>query len=99
MKNDYKFNSAKQKPKINLNVGDLMLCGVRIEMISNKELLLEGCTGVLQFNDNYVKLGVKNGNIILYGKNFDICGFEEKTVTVKGIIDSVEFCVREKKDD
>ncbi len=98
MKSDYIFNSAKAKQKIKLN-GASLLTGLRIEMISNREFLLEGCNGVLQFNDNYVKLAVKDGNIILYGKNFDISGFEEKNITVRGNIDSIEFLIREKNDD
>lgn len=98
LKSDYIFNSAKAKQKIKLN-GASLLTGLRIEMISNREFLLEGCNGVLQFNDNYVKLAVKDGNIILYGKNFDISGFEEKNITVRGNIDSVEFLIREKNDD
>ena len=98
MKVDCKFISPKGKPKIRLSGTEIFTSNSRIELFSNKELILEGCLGVLQFNDNYLKLSLKGGSLILYGRNFDISGFSQKTITVRGFIESIEFCLGEGKD-
>lgn len=98
MKNDCKFISPKGKSKIKLSHTEIFSSDSRIEIFSNRELILEGCSGVLQFNDDYIKLALKSGNLILYGKGFDISGFSEKTITVRGFIESVEFCLGESRD-
>ena len=98
MKSDLKFIPPKEKQKIRFSANEILTFKSRIEVFSNKELILEGCLGVTQFNDNYVKLALKGGNLILYGKNFDISGFSEKTITVRGVIESLEFCIGEDKD-
>ena len=98
MKNDCKFVSPKGKPKIKLSGKEMFFSNSRIEVFSNKELILEGCLGVLQFNNEYIKLSLKGGCMILYGKDFDISGFSEKTITVRGVINSIEFCLGENCD-
>lgn len=98
MKNDLKFVPPKEKQRIRFSGTEILNFKSRIEVLSNKELILEGCLGVTQFNDNYVKLALKGGNLIIYGKKFDISGFSEKTITVRGIIESIEFCIGEVKD-
>ncbi len=65
----------------------------RIELFGDSKVLIEGCLGVYEYNDNYLKLRLQNGALILCGREFDIVSFEEKTITVKGKITSVEFCV------
>ena len=93
MKNDIKFVPPKEKTKLRLSGTEMVSSGSRIEIFSNKELILEGCLGVMQFNDNYIKLSLKGGNLILYGQSFDISGFSGKTITVRGFIESIEFCL------
>lgn len=70
-----------------------LLLGPRIELFSNSEAIVEGCLGVYEYNDNYLKLKLSNGALILVGENFDIVSFGDKTITVKGKINSLEFGV------
>jgi sporulation protein YqfC len=55
--------------------------------------VIEGCKGVIEYNDNYLKLRLSEGAIVLVGDNFDIVSFEEKTICIKGKINSLEFAV------
>ncbi|MBO4467861.1 MAG: YabP/YqfC family sporulation protein [Clostridia bacterium] len=98
MKSDCKFIPPKGKQKIRFSGGEIFTSNSRIELFSNRELILEGCLGVTQFNDNYIKLSLKGGSLILYGRDFDISGFSEKTITVRGFIESIEFCLGDSGD-
>lgn len=70
-----------------------LFSGPRIELFSDTEMILEGCMGIFEYNDNYLKLKLSSGALILQGAEFDITFFEDKTIRVKGKILSLEFCV------
>jgi len=92
----YRFISSKPKEKINfLSEKDFVIDGTRIEVFSNREIIVEGCLGVFEFSDTLIRINLKRGSIIVSGKSFDINGFEEETITIKGIINSIEFCFGE----
>ena len=67
--------------------------GPHIELFYNNQAVIEGCIGVYEYNDTYLKLRLSNGALILSGEAFDILTFEDKTITVKGKINSLEFCL------
>ena len=69
------------------------ITGAHIEMISNREICIEGCVGVLEYTDAYMKINLCKGALIIIGSNLDITLFEGKTLAVCGTISSVEFCV------
>lgn len=67
--------------------------GTHIEMISNREICVEGCVGVLEYTDVYLKLNLGKGMLIIIGNELDIVLFEGKNITICGNVNSVEFCV------
>ncbi len=69
-----------------------MITGSYIEIFSNCQIVIEGCLGVFEYRDSYLKLKMQKGSLILCGSGFNITVFEEKRITVKGKISSVEFC-------
>lgn len=93
MKNEFKFIEKTAKNHIKFTSPETLCFDSRIEIFSNRQFTLDGCKRVLQFNDDYIKLGVKGGNIIIYGNGLNIGGFEDENATVKGNISSVEFCL------
>lgn len=94
-----KIEKNKKKEKWNLfgterkGFESTLLAGPRIELFSNNRAVVEGCLSVYEYNDNYLKLKTTSGAVILVGEAFDIVSFGEKTITVKGKISSLEFCV------
>ena len=64
-----------------------------IEIFGNNKITIDGCEGVSQYEESYLKLKLPKGMLILCGEGFDIIFFENKLITVKGKISSVEFCV------
>ena len=98
MSKKLKIEKSNKKTKWNLSAIDkpqsphLLSCS-RIELIGNNFLTLEGCHGVLEYTDTYMKLRLSKGYLILCGNKFDITLFENKLISIKGDFSSVEFCV------
>ena len=61
------------------------------EMLSNRELSIDGCRGIIEYNDIYVKIKIPNREITIIGSSLDIPVFDGPQITVTGIIKSVEF--------
>ena len=70
-----------------------MITGPQIQIFGNSKINVEGCYGVFEYTDTYLKLKLQKGSLILCGSGFDICFFEEKQMTIKGKLSSVEFCI------
>ena len=80
--------------KINSTILDNdLIKGPHIELFSNSQIVIEGCLGVYEYNDTYLKLKLTKGALVICGENFDILTFENKMITVKGKISSLEFCL------
>ncbi len=94
----FKTNSENKKLKIfrcaNVIEGSKRISGARIEMLSNKELSLDGCRGILEYNDVYVRLKIIDGEITVVGTSLDIPVYDGPQITVTGCIKSIEFSVR-----
>ncbi len=91
------IGKKKEKARLFKTADELLqskvIKGTHIELFSNKEMILEGCAGVYEYTDCYIRLNVGKGSLILNGSDFDISSFEEKTIVLKGNISSIEFCV------
>ena len=91
------IGKKKEKARLFKTADELLqskvIKGTHIELFSNKEMSLEGCAGVYEYTDCYIRLNVGKGSLILNGSDFDISSFEEKTIVLKGNISSIEFCV------
>ncbi len=70
-----------------------MIAGPHIELFSNSKIVLDGCLGVFEYKDTYIKLRLPKGAVILCGSDLQIVFFENRLITVKGTISSVEFCI------
>ena len=96
---EYKFISKKKKDKINVfdnthKITDMQKTyAFRSEMFSNRSLILEGCQGVDDYREDYIKLRVKKGYVVLTGNDLNIILFEDKTIRIEGVVLTVAFCV------
>jgi sporulation protein YqfC len=91
-----KIESIRKKEKWNLlarenRLEKQLLIGPRIELVANKQIVVEGCLGVLEYNENYLKLRLSSTALILQGENFDVVSFSDQSILVKGKINSLEF--------
>lgn len=79
-------------PKTNSIYSDV-LSDCHIEIFGSNKIEIDGCAGVYEYTNDYIKLRLKTGALLICGNNFDIITFENKSITVKGNIKSIEFCV------
>ena len=68
-----------------------MLGTAHIEIFGNGKISIEGCLGVYEYKDTYLKLRLIKGSLILCGTGFNITYFENRTIYIKGKISDVEF--------
>ena len=62
-----------------------------IELFGNKQIIVDGCKGVIDYNEDFLKLDL--GKIVLKvtGRNLIIDSYIYEQVDLKGEIVSVEF--------
>lgn len=69
-----------------------LMTSPNIEISGNREIVVDGCEGVFEYSDSYIKIKLKKGVLILSGNNLNIVCFENSLITLKGKIETLEFC-------
>lgn len=67
--------------------------GAHIELFSNKSALIDGCAGVIEYTDEYVKLNIGKGTVSICGTNLQIVYFDAEQLSLSGKISNIEFCI------
>lgn len=99
MSRKFIFSTKKEKKRLNFFecgedfIDSQMVKGAHIEMFFNKKIIVDGCHGVFEYSNEFMRLNLGKGSLMLFGKDFDILAFEDKVITIKGEISSIEFCV------
>ena len=63
------------------------------ELISNREASIDGCRGVVEYDENYIKLNAGKGTMTLYGSNLQIVSYNDASLLITGKIERIEFCM------
>ncbi|MBR5262795.1 MAG: YabP/YqfC family sporulation protein [Clostridia bacterium] len=66
-------------------------CGY-IEIISNTCALIDGCKGVLEYDDGTIKLSLGKKSVRFSGSGLSIKSLSMEQAMVEGYIVSMEFC-------
>ena len=85
-KSKWKLGGFSEDETARENIGS-----ARIEICGNTRITIDGCLGVYEYRDTYLRLRLTKGTVILSGIGFNIVFFENRQITVKGKISSVEF--------
>ena len=72
-----------------------LLSHFHTEIFGNKRLNFDGCLSVCDYNENYIKIRIKNGYLTVTGKGLDIALFEGRQLCIRGNILTLEFCLKE----
>lgn len=90
-----KIKTPKKKSKWRLlsdvEIDTEIIGSAHIEIFGNGKISIDGCLGVYEYKDNYLKLRLSKGSVILCGTGFNITYFENHLISVKGKISSIEF--------
>ncbi len=69
-----------------------LLCNLpRITLIGDVQMLLENYGGIIEYNDEILRLKVREGEVVVAGKNLTIKNFLSDELLIEGKIISVEY--------
>ena len=71
--------------------GQAFFPAARLEFSANREAVIEGCKGILEYSDTVVRLSVDRMVVRLRGRDLELKSMSSSTVAVRGIIASVDF--------
>lgn len=63
-----------------------------IEMSGNREVIVEGCIGVLEYTEKMIALNTGKLTVKLCGCDMTIISMQGSQAIIKGVITCVEFC-------
>lgn len=66
-------------------------CDSLIEITGNNELLVQGSKGIIEYTDCLVRINLTKRQLNIYGTKLSIGCLTADSVTVKGIIDKIEW--------
>ena len=64
----------------------------QINFKGNREMIIDGCYGIIEYSDCLISINIGNSILKLIGFDFTISDYSESNLTVRGIIKSIEFC-------
>lgn len=62
-----------------------------LEFSGNRQVTVEGSTGVLQYESEVIKINTKLMIIAFYGRNLNLKSISPMTVIIEGFITNTEF--------
>lgn len=69
-----------------------MLDGMtHFELNGNREVIVDGCKGLLDYDENIVRVNMGKMITAFYGRNFIIKCLTEDSLIIEGFITSIEF--------
>lgn len=64
-----------------------------LEFSGNRQVTIEGSTGVLQYESEVIKINTKIMVVAFYGRNLNLKSISPLTVIIEGFISKTEFIV------
>lgn len=62
-----------------------------IELFGNREAIVEGCRGVLEYTDATVALNTGKLTVRFCGSNLTITAMQDSSTVIRGIITAIDF--------
>ena len=63
----------------------------RVELLDDREAVVDGCRGILEYGDSLVRLSLGNRVLVFCGEGLTLRSFGEAGAVVEGRITRVEF--------
>ena len=63
----------------------------KIELLGNRELILDGCRGVAEYGENYIKLNTGKIMTGISGNGLIIKSFDNEIAVISGTITEISF--------
>ncbi len=63
----------------------------KIEMLGNRELIIDGCKGIVEYGENLIKLSLGESAVSICGNNLVITSFDRRVAIINGKIGEISF--------
>ncbi len=70
---------------------DAFVSQSHMELFGQKELVIEGAKGILEYNDEAVRIRVKERCVLIQGQRLRVDMFLENVIVVRGSFSSIAF--------
>lgn len=67
------------------------LPGVRVELLSNKQAIVDGCRGIIEYSDTLIRLSSEKLILGFTGVGLEIKLLSQETMIIEGTIHTVEY--------
>ena len=76
-----------------LEVTPSTLGAAQIELSGNREAVIDGCKGVVEYDTDSVRLAIPNMTVLFRGRGLVMRCLTGESVIIDGVIDAIEFSV------
>lgn len=63
----------------------------RIELRGQNEMTVEGCRGIVEYDENSVSLNLGNISLNIAGKSLEISTFSEQQAVITGVVTNIRL--------
>lgn len=67
------------------------LPGVRVELLSNKQAIIDGCRGIIEYSDTLIRLSSDKHILKFSGSDLEIKLLSQQNMIIEGTILSLEY--------
>lgn len=82
---------ARKKKERKISGPDLHLNEAKIEMLSNREIIIDGCKGVVEYDENLIKLNIGELTLGIAGDEMLIDSFDSGVAVIRGKFAEISF--------
>ncbi|MEG0770935.1 MAG: YabP/YqfC family sporulation protein [Clostridia bacterium] len=86
-----KENNLEKIAKVLDLPSELFTKGAKIEINGNTEMILDGCKGILNYDDTNLKISTGNGTIDIIGSELYVKSFLDQNMLISGYIKALEL--------
>lgn len=83
--------SKKEKVADVLEIPQFAVGGIHLEMYGDKEAIIEGCKGVLEYDEDIIKLNMGKMSLKMLGDGLVIKSLGESTAVISGKIMCIQY--------
>ncbi len=68
-----------------------MVNDVHIDLLSDRQIYIDGCKGLLEYRENIVRVSLPKKTLTVFGSDLKLEYMTEDSISLSGKIDSVSF--------
>lgn len=68
-----------------------LLLESQIDMVSNKHVTIQGYRGILEYEQEYVRIKLRDRSVIFYGNMLRLENLSDERIEIKGDISQIEY--------